>query len=210
MVGLISKSASKPVVVHGPLCTTFSGIEHPSSTQNLAIHQFSGIKYARIPGRFRQSKIFTAFASDTDATKHGYSPSPTWYLTIWLMRFRAVCPQLRHGSFEADLLGELEADLPKQTLKQSEFDCLNLSITRPSGCDRQSHLPVMVWFHGYVSFNSVIHCSNTLIGVGLEAPGQVGCMILVPSSIKVLKSESLSLWLHSSKFLPSRLKATHC
>lgn len=131
MVALLAPPPSKPIILHKSLKTTFTGIEHHLSDPKLPIHQFLGIKYAHIPARFRQSRLFSDFSFHTDATKHG-----------------PICPQLRPSSFASDLLGGVESDSPKYTLTQSEFDCLNLDITRPGGHDRHSRLPVMVWFHG--------------------------------------------------------------
>jgi carboxylesterase type B len=43
-----------------------------------------------------------------------------------------------------------DADLPNQTFKQNEFECLNLNITCPAVPTTQGQLPVMVWIHGSV------------------------------------------------------------
>jgi len=56
---------------HVILNTTFAGIEHPISTPETPIHQFRGIKYASIPARFLQSKLFTSYPPLADATKYG-------------------------------------------------------------------------------------------------------------------------------------------
>lgn len=48
------------------------------------------------------------------------------------------------------LFGVPEDRAPKQTLKQDEFECLNLNITCPAGLTQSSRLPVMIWVHGYV------------------------------------------------------------
>jgi carboxylesterase type B len=51
-------------------------------------------------------------------------------------------------SLEETMFGLNDDDIPKQNLKQNEFECLNLNITCPGGLTPQSHLPVMVWVHG--------------------------------------------------------------
>lgn len=66
---------SEPVMVHEKLHTTFSGVVHPISTEQAAVHQYLGIKYASVPARFRQSRLFTSFPPTTDATRHGYVQS---------------------------------------------------------------------------------------------------------------------------------------
>ena len=62
----------QPIVRHTTLKSTFTGIQHVLSTAELPIHQYRGIKYASIPARFRQAKLFTSFRSSTDATRYGY------------------------------------------------------------------------------------------------------------------------------------------
>ncbi|KAJ8087377.1 hypothetical protein PM082_006207 [Marasmius tenuissimus] len=122
-----------PEVHHIALDTIFHGIEHPISTPDLPIHQYRGIKYASVPARFRQSKLFASYPAVTDASKYG-----------------PICPQIRNmKSFEEMMFGLTEDEVPKQVpLKQSEFECLNLNITCPGGVNSRSHLPVMVWVHG--------------------------------------------------------------
>lgn len=155
MVALISPSMANPSVFHKALGTTFTGVEHPVSTPKLCIHHFRGIKYATIPDRFRQSRLFASFAPHTDATKYGCDRFSLSHIRVFTVGpFSPVCPQFRQSSFESDLLGEHVDTLPSQVLKQSEFDCLNLNIMRPAGYDRHSRLPVMVWFHGWVLFLS--------------------------------------------------------
>lgn len=64
--------AYQPVVRHTTLKTTFTGLQHTLSSPETPIHQYRGIKYATIPARFRQSKLFTSYRSSTDATRYGY------------------------------------------------------------------------------------------------------------------------------------------
>jgi hypothetical protein len=59
-------------VQHPALCTTFVGVEHPLSTDDLPVVQFRGIKYASVPARFRQSKLFASYPALTDASRYGY------------------------------------------------------------------------------------------------------------------------------------------
>jgi len=59
------------LLAHKALSTTFEGVNHPLSTSKLPIQQFRGIKYASIPARFRQSKLFTSYSAHTKATNHG-------------------------------------------------------------------------------------------------------------------------------------------
>lgn len=62
-----------PELYHVPLETTFRGVDHPLSTLETPIHQYLGIKYASVPARFRQSKLFRSYPLITDASKHGYA-----------------------------------------------------------------------------------------------------------------------------------------
>ncbi|KAI5834265.1 alpha/beta-hydrolase [Schizophyllum commune Tattone D] len=123
---------AKPELYHGLLQTTFRGVEHDVSTPDAPIQQFRGIKFASIPARFRQSKLHTAYPAVTDATEYG-----------------PICPQAYNTrTCEERLFGVDDAELPCQRLKQNEFECLNLNITRPAGLSRHSRIPVMLWIHG--------------------------------------------------------------
>lgn len=62
---------SEPVVLHEKLHATFNGTVHPISNEEAAVHQYLGIKYASVPARFRQSKLFTSFPQIVDAAHHG-------------------------------------------------------------------------------------------------------------------------------------------
>jgi hypothetical protein len=59
-----------------------------------------------------------------------------------------ICPQVRTGSFEEELVGVLPSQSRNQALKQNEFECLNLNITCPGGLSPDSLVPVMLWIHG--------------------------------------------------------------
>jgi hypothetical protein len=60
-----------PELYHELLGTRFIGVEHPISTLEATIHQFRGIKYASVPARFRQSRLFNSYPQITDATRLG-------------------------------------------------------------------------------------------------------------------------------------------
>ncbi|PBK80557.1 alpha/beta-hydrolase [Armillaria gallica] len=123
---------SVPQVHHIPLQTTFHGVVHSISTPEAQVFQYRGIKYASIPARFRQSKLFTSYKSSTDATKYG-----------------PISPQYKsRESIEEAMFGLSNDDLPKQSFKQNEFECLNLNVTAPAGLTPHSRIPVMVWIHG--------------------------------------------------------------
>jgi len=142
-----------PKLHHAVLDTTFCGINHLASTPHASIHQYLGVKYASIPARFRQSKLFNTYPAITLASKHGcdsrlrtvvnpHSPSHSP---------RPICPQSQECKVTEEMLFGLDhADIPTQTLKHDEFECLNLNITCPAGLTSRSRLPVMVWIHGYV------------------------------------------------------------
>ncbi|GBE89117.1 carboxylesterase [Sparassis crispa] len=131
MIAKVLNSVEEPVVLHEELQTTFSGVVHSISTPDAAVHQYRGIKYASIPARFRQSRLFTTYPPQTDAT-----------------RFGPICPQPRYKTVEEELFGIADDSIPQQHLKQSEADCLNLNITCPADATPDSHLPVMLWTHG--------------------------------------------------------------
>jgi carboxylesterase type B len=63
---------TRPEIRHTTLDTTFVGVAHSLSTSDLPINQFRGIKYASVPARFRQAKLFTSYPRVTDATRYGY------------------------------------------------------------------------------------------------------------------------------------------
>lgn len=71
-MGIQVPPAYQPVVRHTTLKTTFTGLQHVLSTAEAPLHQYRGIKYATIPARFRQSRLFTSYRSSTDATRYGY------------------------------------------------------------------------------------------------------------------------------------------
>lgn len=62
---------AQPTVQHSKLNTTFQGIRHSISSTENEIWQFRGIKYADIPGRFRQSTLHETFPPVYNATEYG-------------------------------------------------------------------------------------------------------------------------------------------
>lgn len=68
--GLPSK-LKEPLVKHERLETTFHGIRHSESSPGREIWQFRGIKYADIPGRFKQATLNETFPEFVDATRYG-------------------------------------------------------------------------------------------------------------------------------------------
>ncbi|RDX46108.1 carboxylesterase [Lentinus brumalis] len=131
MIAKLFGDVQEPVVLHEDLKTTFTGVVHTVSTPDAAVHQYLGIKYASIPARFRQSRLYTHYPPQTDCSRHG-----------------PICPQPQYKSVEEELFNLTEDCIPNQALKQSEFDCLNLNITCPATATPDSHFPVMLWIHG--------------------------------------------------------------
>ncbi|KAG2137422.1 Alpha/Beta hydrolase protein [Suillus bovinus] len=76
--------------------------------------------------------------------------SPFHVVPVQLLKcsFSPICPQPDRKSFEEELIGLDDCDIPRQVFKQDEFECLNLNITCPAGHHRTSQVPVMVWIHG--------------------------------------------------------------
>ena len=61
-----------PRLRHAELGTTFVGVEHSLSSPDMRIHQYRGIKYASVPARFRQSKLWDKYPLVTEASNFGY------------------------------------------------------------------------------------------------------------------------------------------
>jgi carboxylesterase type B len=97
------------------------------------IVQFRGIKYASIPGRWRNPVLFgeklVEGEGEFDATKHGPS-----------------CPQHPSGfAYDLSLVGNVALTMENE--EQSEFDCLNLIVVAPlEALEKREKLPVMVWY----------------------------------------------------------------
>ncbi|RAK89049.1 alpha/beta-hydrolase [Aspergillus costaricaensis CBS 115574] len=100
------------------------------------IDNFLGIPYGEITHRWKHAELRTHLPSDVFyATTNG-----------------PKCPQPPGGDNSA----YFQADIPfPKPIPESEFDCLNLNIIRPSatglshaGIDPFIKLPVLVWIHG--------------------------------------------------------------
>jgi carboxylesterase type B len=94
--------------------------------------QYRGIKFADIPGRWQDPVLLSGPLSEKaepfDATKFGPS-----------------CTQNPNGwPFDLSLIGNVS--LEPEKVGQSEFDCLNLVVTVPTGIKKLEGLPVMVWY----------------------------------------------------------------
>ncbi|KAI0747095.1 carboxylesterase [Daedaleopsis nitida] len=131
MIAKILGDVQEPVVLHEDLKTTFTGVVHSISTPDAPVHQYLGIKYASIPARFRQSRLYTHYPPQTDCSRNG-----------------PICPQPKYKTVEEELFNLTEDCIPNQAFKQSEFECLNLNITCPADATPDSHYPVMFWIHG--------------------------------------------------------------
>ena len=71
MIAKILDGVQEPVVLHNDLKTTFTGVVHAVSTPDAPVHQYLGIKYASIPARFRQSRLYTHYPPQTDCSRYG-------------------------------------------------------------------------------------------------------------------------------------------
>lgn len=92
--------------------------------------QYRGIKFAEIPGRWRDPILLSGRLSDTEYDCTEFGPE---------------CPQHLDGmAFDLSLLGNVQVE--PQSRSQSELESLNLIITSPANVDVQtSSLPVLVW-----------------------------------------------------------------
>lgn len=92
--------------------------------------QYRGIKFAEVPGRWKDPVLFSQNLSNAefDATKFGPS-----------------CPQKAGGlDFDLSLVGNVR--LQHEPQDQSELECLNLVVTVPLQTKGViSSLPVIVW-----------------------------------------------------------------
>ena len=191
---------SLPELYHERLGTTFIGVEHPISTLEATIHQFRGIKYASVPARFRQSRLFNSYSQITDATRLGsvmVACSPLARNCSPHTR-RSVCPQEVCKSLEEDMFGLSPDESPTQTFKQNEFECLNLTITCPAGLNSQSRLPVMLWIHGYAIYPYITPPFSQSPSLPLSIVAERGARVLIgslmvaPSCAKVSSSGNRS------------------
>ncbi|PVH79021.1 alpha/beta-hydrolase [Cadophora sp. DSE1049] len=138
--GSESKNMSQypmPIIKHSGLNSIFTGIRHRISSSENEVWQFRGIKFANVPGRFRQSAFNTAFEKETDATRYG-----------------PKCPQPPQTvRLEDSLIGLPASITSHQPDIFSEFECLNLNITTPAGAKAGDNLPVLVYVHGGGGFS---------------------------------------------------------
>jgi len=140
--------------VHCPsLSTTFVGIQHSLSGPECQIHQYRGIKYASIPGRFRRSQLHTLYSRITDAKTHG-----------------PIAPQIKRVRPETSLFRFVREE--PSPLIQDEFECLNLIITAPGRKHMKGPLPVMVWIHGGANVqdagSSFLYDAGKLVRTSIE------------------------------------------
>lgn len=150
----------EPVVVALPhLPTPQKIIGRASVIAPGVVEEFRGIPYATVPGRWRHSVLRTGLPNDNFyAVNNGYDLCicvPIFLvLAVLIGNLRPQCPQppqyATSNSFQSHL------DWP-ENVGESEFDCLNLFIVRPSasclrsaGVDKWEDvkLPVYLNIHG--------------------------------------------------------------
>ncbi|KAF2966150.1 hypothetical protein GQX73_g7433 [Xylaria multiplex] len=132
------RCAYERVVVELPTWTAPSymqAVVGKKSSLSEDLDEFRGIPYGEVPKRWEHSKLRTHLPQDVfDATKNGpVSPQPTKDRNTKYFQACSAIPDL----------------------VESEFDCLNLNIVRPStaglsraGIHESATLPVLVWIHG--------------------------------------------------------------
>jgi carboxylesterase type B len=69
-------------------------------------------------------------------------------LSVTNVRVRPICPQVKTGCVEEDLVGSSPSQSSQQNFKHDELECLNLNVTCPGGLTPDSRIPVMTWIHG--------------------------------------------------------------
>ncbi|KAH8811115.1 Alpha/Beta hydrolase protein [Xylogone sp. PMI_703] len=122
---------------HTKLNIVFEGIQHPHSKPGATVSQFRGIKYATIPARWRQSKLFEDYPERHDVTKYG-----------------PACPQFQLPVAVEDILNgidprNMDAIKTDEPCQYDELECLNLNISIPSRRSSSAGpLPVMICIHG--------------------------------------------------------------
>lgn len=143
-----------PELHHPKLNATFKGIQRDD--ENIPVHQFRGIKYASIPGRFEKALWVDNFDGRViDATKYGYvlmsNIAPHNYSQCPnLLLCRPRCPQV---DVDVKHLLRIPEDFTIAPEPEDEFECLNLEITCPPVSSGSDPLPVLVWIHGLVDSN---------------------------------------------------------
>ncbi|CAH0057482.1 unnamed protein product [Clonostachys solani] len=135
---LIPKSGDREVLVDLPTRTTpryTQTVVGKKSELSADLDEFRGIPYGQVSKRWEHSRLRTHLPQNSfDATKNGpISPRPS----------------------NDENTKYFQAYLPTPQLVESEFDCLNLIIVRPStdalsrtGMQENVKLPVLVWIHG--------------------------------------------------------------
>ncbi|KAH8666578.1 para-nitrobenzyl esterase [Xylariales sp. PMI_506] len=134
-----TRSPERAAIVELPTWTQPSYVQTivgKTSPLSADLEEFRGIPYGIVNGRWEHSQLRTSLPQDIyDATKNGPKcPQPEW-------------PN-NSQTFQSYL--EFPPDVT-----ESEFDCLNLFVIRPSaaalarqGLTSGAKLPVLVWIHG--------------------------------------------------------------
>ncbi|CAG8899665.1 unnamed protein product [Penicillium egyptiacum] len=130
-------------ILHPGLGAVFRGVKTSGSSdqRSSSVAQFRGIKFARIPTRFRRAILHENFPPVVDATDHG----PICPQSVGQRKFE----DLLNGSSPESraVTGQVESPV------LDEFECLNLVITAPVSKNTESVaeqlFPVMIYIHGY-------------------------------------------------------------
>ena len=125
-------------------------LRHPSLKRTLRgklsaqTIEFRNLKYASVPGRYRDSVLNDEIKSGTDGDA-----------VVDATQFGPSCPQHRAGqAWGLTLAGNVKLPFepgqgPEE--KMDELECLNLNVTAPKSVIQESGetaLPVFVWVHG--------------------------------------------------------------
>ncbi|KAJ5243805.1 hypothetical protein N7489_003901 [Penicillium chrysogenum] len=133
-------------ILHPGLGAVFKGVKTAEflDQKTSSVAQFRGIKFARIPTRFRRAILHENFPRIVDATNHG----PICPQRIGERKFEDLLNGASPESFAVP--GQLESPV------MDEFDCLNLVITAPVLKSTESVaeqlFPVMIYIHGGGNF----------------------------------------------------------
>ncbi|CAL5873113.1 uncharacterized protein PFLUO_LOCUS7382 [Penicillium psychrofluorescens] len=130
-----------PGLHHRKLNATFKGIQRDD--EDTPVHQFRGIKYASIPGRFEKALRVDNFEGRIiDASKYG-----------------PRCPQ---ADVDVKHLLRIPEDFTIAPELEDEFECLNLEITCPPVSSESGPLPVLVWIHGGSQVNTFCSAASKI------------------------------------------------